>query len=544
MSRRPTVLVAVLSLLLATLGGAALATPASAATGVSVTGTLYTSDYSTPLGGVTVTLEDSTTFAPVSASVTTGQYGDWAIADVADGDYVVHYSGLFDGYANGGVPSDQAAVITVDVTNGDASLFDTIDPSVYSPPPAFRIRIQDPAGNALSLCPTFYPDGNVDNGTGGSCTFDAATGDTTGWIPAGTYTVRAADDAGTFAPTWLGGSSAATATRFTVVAGATTEFGTLTMIRAGSISVVVKRADKRIAVGQDEACLVVYVKRTQEYAGEACTDARGVALVTGVAPGSYSLYAQANTLDYVGRWAGDLIAQTRTPLFSVRASTTTKGGTISLPLAGRITGVVTDKSTGLPLSGYCASIGSYSFLGGEDGSRTFTETSCTGADGRYLIRGADVGSYKVEIVPSIFNQPEQGGFAVGFFGGTSNPTAEEVPVSNGRLTSRIDVALVPEGTLSGTVHYADGTLPTDTMVYAFDAVSGTNVGLGEAYDGQPFTVRGLNTGSLILRFETEGGSPVYWDGTPDGTPDKSRARAVRTRAGKALTGFDLVVPNP
>jgi hypothetical protein len=543
MSRRPAVLVAVLSLLFATFGLAA--SPASAATGVSVIGSLYTADYSTPLGGVTVTLEDPATFAAVSAPVTTGQYGDWTIPDVADGSYLVHYTGLFDGYANTGVPADQATPIYVDAANvGDTYVYDYIDPAVYTPPPAFRIRIQDPEGNALSLCPTFYPDGNVDNGTGGSCTFDAATGDTTGWIPAGTYTVRAADDAGTFAPTWLGGSSAATATRFTVVAGATTEFGTLTMIRAGSISVVVKRADKRIAVGQDEACLVVYVKRTQEYAGEACTDARGVALVTGVAPGSYSLYAQANTLDYVGRWAGDVIAQTRTPLFPVRASTTTKGGTISLPLAGRITGVVTDKSTGLPLSGYCASIGSYSFLGGEDGSRTFTETSCTGADGRYLIRGADVGSYKVEIVPSIFTQPVQGGFAVGFYGGTSNPTAEEVSVSNGRLTSHIDVALVPEGTLTGTVHYADGTLPTDTMVYAFDAVSGTNVGLGEAYDGQPFTVRGLNTGSLILRFETEGGSPVYWDGTPDGTPDRSRARPVRTRAGKALTGFDLVVPNP
>ena len=243
------------------------------------------------------------------------------------------------------------------------------------------------------------------------------------------------------------------------------------------------------------------------------------------------------------RWSGSVRSQRDATLITAVPGTTVSAPAIRLDPDSTITGIVRDKATGAPLAYYCASTGRYSTIGGEDGTRSFS-TSCSDATGRYTIRGLDAGEYKIQWVAGIMDRPEVD-HAVTWYRGTNHNNAEAVSVTNGATTRAINVSLPLGGTITGRVLDADGNaLGVDVLV----AEAATRYGVSQTWSGGDdtgtYVARSIPTGRMVVSFWLPDGSFVYWDGTPDGTRDRTAALPVRTTAGAdtVLEAITLTLP--
>ena len=84
---------------LALAGVAAGAAPASAAGTGSISGAIYSSN-NIGQAGVTVSLEEPITGVASGLSTVTDAVGNWSIDTAPAADYVVHYTGPIEGYAD------------------------------------------------------------------------------------------------------------------------------------------------------------------------------------------------------------------------------------------------------------------------------------------------------------------------------------------------------------------------------------------------------------------------------------------------------------
>jgi len=510
----------------------ALAPAASAAATGSVTGSIYSTNV-IGLSDVTVSLEEPVTGAATPYSAQTDQWGSWSIAGVAVGDYVVHYTGRVSGYSPD--LTDLAAANVVTVNDGlESYVYEPL--SSYTVPPDYQVVVKGSDGAPLSICPRFYPSANPDDGPYGDfCT--TTDGVTSGIIGPGTYFVEFRDDAGAYAPTWIGADGTrATATKVTVPATGIGDLGTVTMPVAAHISITIAAEDTRAAIA-GWTCVAAFVGRTDEFAGNGCTDGAGVITVDGLRPGSFTLQTQTKNLDYVDRWVGGARTQSSARLVTVAEGRTVNAGRLPLPRGGVVTGTVRDRR-GKPIEGICASTGRFGPVGGEDGTRQLTD-SCTDAQGRYRIRGLDSGSVRIQFVtlPWASTTPA---YAFAWYGGTNHANADDVKVKLGKTTKDIDATLVPEGTLTGTATTSTGD-PISGFIWADDFVTGYPISYGEDYPGTSFTLGHLPTTTVLLHWTGSDNKEHYWDGSRYGTLDRTKAVAIRTKAGTALTGITIHV---
>jgi hypothetical protein len=504
---------------------ALVASPVAAATEGSIGGTVFDSRWRA-IPGLTVSLEPADGGPAVAASTVTGSDGTWVIDPVPYGNYLVRYRGLVDAWAFDSLDAEGASAFLVD-SDYRPDVFDSL--SSYTLPDNYTVEVLGADGATLSLCPRFYPADDIASGPWGEeCS--PVDGRVHGRIDPGTYLVEFLDYDGAYARTWLGSDgSQAGATPVTITADGLADLGSVTMPVAGSIQVRVKPQGKDATYGADQVCVTAYVGRTEEYGSNGCSDDSGTVTIRGLGTGTYTLLAQPSSLDWVPRWSGDERDQTEATPVEVQSGSVTVASRIVTPKSGSITGVVRDALTGAPLAGYCASTGRYSFLGGEDGTRSFSRSSCTGEDGRYTVRGLDSGDYRVQFVPDIQNWPAEPR-ATAFYGGRNSFTADLVPVSLGTVTRHINVRLLPAGSLTGQVLDEDGQPVAYRQVFAVDPRTGYSVGYGETSEDGTFRIGLLNDGRVALDLAAAPGEPGWWTGSGL-SGDRADARVFRTESG-------------
>lgn len=228
------------------------------------------------------------------------------------------------------------------------------------------------------------------------------------------------------------------------------------------------------------------------------TTSTGQFTVTGLAPGSYLVCffpdSETSGPSPTGYLPGCYRQQpygygdTGTPV-TVRAGKLTSGLVDYLPVAGAISGRVTD-STGHGIAG--VSVGEYN----PDDPGQISHGAITRADGTYTMTGLAAGTYQV----CFSSQGASGGSSTtGYLDecydnqpqyGTPTPVA----VSLGQTTRGIDAVLATGGAITGHVTDTDGAPVPNVSAELFG-------GGGESTDGTgAYTITGLATGSYTLCF--------------------------------------------
>jgi protocatechuate 3,4-dioxygenase beta subunit len=278
----------------------------------------------------------------------------------------------------------------------------------------------------------------------------------------------------------------------------------------------------------------VRVAGSGDYVGGVTTAANGQFSVTGLAPGSYLLcyftYSETTGHSATGYLPGCYRQQpygygdTGTPV-TVRAGKMTSGLVDYLPVAGALSGRVTD-SAGRGISDVSVSV-----YDPDDPSQS-GHGAITGADGSYTATGLAAGSYQV----CFASQGASGASTTGYldecyddqplyFPGTP------VPVTLGHTSAGIDAVLDTGGALTGRVTVPSGAAVPDISVSVFGA------GYGNGYsDGSgAYAITGLPTGSYTICFD---GSYALSDAAPYGYTNSCAGdhwRTVYVVAGRTAT---------
>jgi hypothetical protein len=189
------------------------------------------------------------------------------------------------------------------------------------------------------------------------------------------------------------------------------------------------------------------------------TDATGAFGLGLLVPGTYFLKADASTEQgYVDTWFGNVQDQSLATPIVVTAGDLTSGLTIAMPLGGTVSGLVTNASTGEPLSDIQMS------LYDEDGNRL--AASKTQADGTYHVGAVLESNYVVRCA----GIPEEGFPFQYHTGALLKADAEPVLVQAGSTTAHIDFPLMPGGWISGSLgtRMGDPYFDVDLDIYTVD----------------------------------------------------------------------------
>jgi 5-hydroxyisourate hydrolase-like protein (transthyretin family) len=275
---------------------------------------------------------------------------------------------------------------------------------------------------------------------------------------------------------------------------------------------------------------------TGGFAGSATTAANGAYTVTGLDAGTYYVeFVPAGT--YVPQWYnGRSGASTADPV-TVAANTTTTGINAKLATGGRITGTVTDASTGKPLQDAAVDI--------LTARGNVVRQAMTAADGTYTAAGLPTGAYFVEFVsvsdPTTFALLN---YAYQFYSGAATfAGATAVSVTNGSTTSNINAAMAAGGQIAGTATDAStgkGIAGADVIVRNANGSEVADV--VTASDGT-YKAIGLPTGNYTVLFQTPDESKwasVWYNGKPSA----ATADTVAVTAGSTTSNINEALVKP
>ena len=282
------------------------------------------------------------------------------------------------------------------------------------------------------------------------------------------------------------------------------------------------------------AAVEVRVPGSGDYMGGSITAANGQFSVTGLAPGTYVLcffpYGETTGRSATGYLPGCYRQQpygygdTGTPV-TVRAGKMTSGLVDYLPVAGALSGRVTD-SAGHGISDVSVSV--YD----PDDPGQIGHGATTGADGSYTVTGLSAGSYQV----CFYSQAASGASTTGYLDECYDDqppysSGTPVPVTLGRTSAGIDAVLATGGAITGRV-----TDPSGAPVQGVSAsVFGSGYGYGDSDGSGAYAITGLPTGSYTLCFD---GSYITSDAAPYGYTNSCAGdhwRTVYVVAGQAAT---------
>jgi len=271
------------------------------------------------------------------------------------------------------------------------------------------------------------------------------------------------------------------------------------------------------------------------------TNGLGRYAVRDLPPGTYFARAR-QTSTYLGQLYdglpcdGDCVVTDGTPI-SVAAGSATTGVDFALVSLGRISGTVTDVTTGQPVPW-----GIYVTV--YDAAGTYAAYGYTEADGTYEITGLTAGSY--------FARADASGYVAQLYDGIACPTpctvtgGTPIPVALSTETPGVDFALVPYGKIAGTIRDAVTGLPLAYRNVAIHDAAGTVVGYTYSDETGTYSYSGLQPGSY---FVATSGSTDYvdelWENLDCGAPcDVTRGTPVVVALGTVASGidFDLHLP--
>ena len=195
---------------------------------------------------------------------------------------------------------------------------------------------------------------------------------------------------------------------------------------------------------------------------------------------------------YVGEFSGNTSTIGAAAQFSVaRGAPTTVNA--SLAKAAVITGLAVDAKTGAPLSGACPN----AYAGHAGGYVQGSVSECSGADGRWTVRGLPAGQFAISI--SVYTEPRKY-TETWAFKATSQATADLISVTAGATKSVRSVHVAVGGTVSGVVTGPDGQPVADAWVNVgggFPGRAGPGEGRWTAKTDEQgrYTVYGVPAGS-------------------------------------------------
>jgi hypothetical protein len=197
-----------------------------------------------------------------------------------------------------------------------------------------------------------------------------------------------------------------------------------------------------------------------------------------------------------------------------------------------ISGLVTSSEGKEPIAGIeaCAQ---------ETALTSVPQCAITDKEGKYAIAGLGEGQYDVS-----FSVPGESAlnYLTQFYKGVaSKAEAEHVQVAEGVVSTGIDAALLPGGTISGTVSSAatKATL-SQVRVCARDAVAEVERCAMNAADGT-YVVGALPTGSYRVHFEPFEAESKYAPQFYKDAASEAAAEAVAVTAGSTTAGVDAVL---
>lgn len=387
--------------------GAAITAPASSATVNTaalggITGTILDKATGLPLAGVTVAAANTVTSA-TAGQTTSGTGGVYSFPSLAPNSYSLSYSLANYQTATASTAVTAGAVQTVNVTliPAPAALQGTITASgTGSPIPNATITVTDAIGVRV-----VQASGNADG------TYLISN------LTPGYYRVSIAAD----------GFQAADFPVTLAIGETRTQNAALTA-NPGTVAGVITNAQTRAHLA---GVLVEALDNRNSILSTAITAADGSYTLSSLAPA---------TNDRLRISAGTFVTQVIG--FSIASGQTKTINAALSPVAGALTGIITDSATGLPIAG--ASIRVFTSEG------ITLQTGSTGADGSYTIPSLQPGSYSVVVMEE------------GYAGRTIGAM-----INAGAVTT-LNVALQQlAGAISGTVTDTDGNPIADAIVRIF-----------------------------------------------------------------------------
>jgi hypothetical protein len=250
--------------------------------------------------------------------------------------------------------------------------------------------------------------------------------------------------------------------------------------------------------------------------------------ISGLVPGTYTVIAS----DCVGA----NLAQSVYPRpVTVRAGLTTGKIVLKLVPGGVVTGRITAAGSGRPVPNACvvarAASGAAASLGiGSD--------AVTSRSGTYKIVGLRSGSYRVAVFPNCT------GSAVNL---RTVTLPHSVPVTQGKVTARVNAVLRAGGTITGQVTGPGAAAVPGACVEPFQIPGGAVGFPGDAVTGAKgrYVLTGLAPG----RYKVEFGDPFCSDGAAglgtqwyNGAADSGSATVITVTAGRTASAVNAALP--
>jgi hypothetical protein len=525
-----------LGLVILTLLGLMAADPAAAqATGTaSISGRIIADDTGQPLpDGCATVWEAHTTISLVGACADAD--GNYTVPGLPAGSYWVQFRGsggafpyLEQWWRDQRNPGDDIALADGEQRTGiDAVMH--VSTSVSG-------TVTDAAGDPVEgICATpFNPTGlTVPEGVGAGCT-DATGHYTVTDMIAGSYKITFSDLAARYVDLW-----AYNAARYEDAAVIEVPFTgavvDVTVQLGGEITGVITDEPTGQPLNAVEACAILHEAATDTRLENLahCTEGDGSYRVGAIPPGSYKVLFQAQDGVHLSEWANDKPDAGRAAVFTIASGTSLRIDA-ALARGGRISGVVTDASTGQPLSGVCATVGVFDSHSGEPPGQPLN-AGCTDASGRYTINGLPTGRYHVQ-----FYDPS-GVYASEFLRNQPDSyKAARVRVAAGKETGGVDAALEAGGVLTGRVTDAvSGAAVADACAVAFSARTGDPIGIFSCSDAAGvYAVRGLPTTEVKVQILAPAGYAGQW---LFGAASFASAAPIAVTAGATRLGADVAL---
>ena len=474
-----------------TVGGTTSGINASLSVGGKITGTV------TYVGnGVSVSVYDALTNSSVpGASSSIDANGVYTIYGLPTGNYKVRFNGNNTGYIsqyyNGITTNNISSATPVSVTAGSTTsginatltIGGSISGTVYNATVGVRINAYD----AVTGLEVGYGYNDV-SGSGAYTIYG---------LPTGNYKVFFGPASATeisYAMQWYNnktGNDMAGANVVAVTVGSATSGINATLVLGGKISGIVTNSN---GTGISGISVNAYDATTNTFVNGIPTDTNGFYTISNLSAGSYKvLFATGNTgylQQYYNNRTGGTISTA--DVVSVTAGSITSGINATLTAGGRISGTVTNGTTGIS--------GVYVYAYDAVTNNYINGSSTTDSTGSYTIYGLPTGNYKIQ-----FNGNNTG-YASQYYNGITNnniSNAASVSVTVGSTTSGINANLALNGRITGTVT-TNGTIGiSGVSVSAYDAVTNYFISGGSTTDSTgTYIINGLPAGSYKVQFNT------------------------------------------
>ncbi len=356
-------------------------------------------------------------------------------------------------------------------------------------------------------------DVNFYNASTGTEVLEVTTGTNGDYIlgswPNGTYQVQFVDGGGRYAPLWYNGKQSQSQSTTVTVSGTTG----VTVNQALQPDMVTGQVTDQASGQPISGVEVELLSNSGAKVAQTTSDSGGNYSFSAIPAATYEVAfnpGDANT-NYNSSYYGG----TSPTGFQVAEGQTTSGINGQLVTEGAVTGQLTDKSSGQPISGIEVELLN---LSGTEVAQTTTD-----GGGNYSFSAIRPGSYEVAFNPGGANSS----YDSAYYGGAS---ATGFQVTDGQTTSNINGQLITGGAVGGTVTNSAHQPIANVFVQIINLTTGYYYSTQTGSNGT-YLLDGLPGGSYQLEFRPGGGEDYVYQYYPDES-NAAAAQPVAVTAGQ------------